>query len=349
MVKLKLILKLPVGKTAPRLIDNILRYDPLHPHPAGHNLLIDPVPVVDTRQKPLEDTAQGACQHKLVIKSAQSKLPSKEGRLNSSTHSVLAAYCTQCRIHFTVRINNPQACPNQDTCPKQGYPLHHFRYHPSGSNVRASQLSNGSRVEDWEESHLFECSSRTCLAVVSIIVKSPRLRAVHLHSLIDPVAIRSRVQAEINANPERLKDSVIPTPIKVMATLKAYLTDAIRSDERKRVNSENKRFITTLGEGTADLLQYLGFKYVEAPENDDLPRYWDLPEIHKSDEGPELQDDQSCLVDDVEKELMALIDQKTHVSTGPDQKAVSSKTLASIKELERLLGCSDCESTGMLV
>jgi hypothetical protein len=50
-----------------------------------------------------------------------------------------------------------------------------------------------------------------------------------------------------------------------MATLKTYLSDAMRDTERKKVNSFNKRFMTTLGDTCTDMLQWLGFEYFDRP------------------------------------------------------------------------------------
>ena len=126
------------------------------------------------------------------------------------------------------------------------------------------------------ESHCFQCSSPICTAVATLVYTSPKLTSKHLLVLLDREVIRSRVQPVLDADPARLHDYSVPEPIRVMATLKTYLSDAMRDSERKKVNSFNKRFMTTLGDGCRDLLQWLGFEYFDRPSEVSLSLFFSL-------------------------------------------------------------------------
>lgn len=268
MVTIKLTLKVPPGKTAPRLIEDVLRYDPLHPAKSGRHVVIDPAPIVEDGQLPPPDVVQGACRHKFMTKPAQSVPPPTDARPDTSTSYVVASFCVDCRIH--VRLDVDYADHYQTTrsterpCPNQDFPLHHFQLIPSKSSPRPTQLPGAPGGETWTEHHSFECSSPTCSAAATVTIKSPRLTSRDLSLLVDEEAIALRVQPVLDAFPDRLAGYTVPKPIRILGTLKAYLADSMRDVERKKVNSTNKRFLTTLGEGCLDLLHRLGFEYVEA-------------------------------------------------------------------------------------
>ena len=82
-----------------------------------------------------------------------------------------------------------------------------------------------------------------------------------------------------------------------MSNLEAYLTDALKG-EGKRILSNNKKFVLSLGEPCAELLQHLGFTSQE--------EFWMPPEPSLEDAPPFLKP-LNILLDDVDKELAVLI------------------------------------------
>ena len=96
--------------------------------------------------------------------------------------------------------------------------------------------------------------------------------------------INKRAHDAITADPERLEGHPVPTPTQVMSVLKTYLS--------------NKKFVLSLGEPCAGLLQYLDF----SKQSDG----WDPPKASLHDSHP-FSNPLNILLDDVDKELTALI------------------------------------------
>ncbi|KAI9813536.1 MAG: ubiquitin-specific protease ubp2 [Thelocarpon impressellum] len=339
-VKLKLTLEGPSGKTAPRLIEDLLRYDPANTFRNGRNVLTDPPPHVVDDRPPLPSVGPNACRHKYMTKPAQSLLPPLDARPTPNTCYKVASFCNDCRCHLDLFVDFRGAPSRDRPCPNQDFPLHHFRYVSSKSRP-AREPSDSSRGHTREEQHRFECSSPCCPATVTVSLKSPRLTQDHVTLLADPTLIKERVQREMDAAPERLRGFPIAEPATVLGNVKQYLSDAMRGPEQKRLNANNKRFLTSLGEPCRPVLEYLGFKSVEEPTDDGFQRFWQLPQVKAVEDGVQYQDDLSVLVDDVDKELMVLIDGLHKASSGGPHMIRAFHPLPSIKDFERSLGSLD--------
>ncbi|KAI9840285.1 MAG: ubiquitin-specific protease ubp2 [Thelocarpon superellum] len=329
------------GKTAPRLIEDLLRYDPLYPSRQGYNVLTHPAPKVeDGRQAP--GPVPGACRHKYMIKHAQSLLPTLDARPDTSTIYKLGAFCVDCRTHLDLTVDFRGAHLKAQPCPNREYPLHHFRHLPPASRAPTPPEQAGRTAQE-TESHRFECSSPSCPAVLTIFVKPPRLTSAFVSLLTDQAMIKARVQPVLDAAPERFRGYGIPDGVEVLSNVKQYLTDAMRDSTGRRVNASNKRFLTSLGDPCREILEYLGFRWSEDRTEEGGQQFWSLPKVQTAADGPQYQDHGSIVVDDVDKELMVLINAR--LAADKSQKTAVFQPLAALKDLERCLGCLDYDKS----
>ena len=63
-------------------------------------------------------------------------------------------------------------------------------------------------------------------------------------------------------DPERFEGHAIPPPSQVLSNLRAYISNAMTKAESRRILGSNKKWLLSLGDPCADLLEYLGFKRV---------------------------------------------------------------------------------------
>ena len=199
-----------------------------------------------------------------MTKPAQSQIPPFDTRPESSSYYKVSSFCADCRTHVDLEVDYRAGHETDRPCPNQDYPLHHFRYLPSTSAVANASIATGRRRPEQENQRSrFRCSSPTCPALVTVTIKPPRLSGNNLALLTDQALITTRVQAVLDAAPERLRGYTVPDPVRVLGNLRQYLTDAMRDPEPKKVNVNNKRFLTSLGEPCRSVLEYLGFEYLK--------------------------------------------------------------------------------------
>ena len=148
-------------------------------------------------------------------------------------------------------------------CPTEKQPLHHFVYHPeisSPGNPRET-LVEASDGFPWSDMRRFECSSWECHAELSIRFKPPRLTQDWVDLLTDRYIIKARAEQAIAADPERFEGFAVPPPIDVLLLSKHYITNPLFNPEKsKKIQGHNKRFLLSMGEPCADLLEYFGFE-----------------------------------------------------------------------------------------
>ncbi|KAI9844919.1 MAG: ubiquitin-specific protease ubp2 [Sclerophora amabilis] len=336
--KIRLIVELHPGKTAPRLIEDLYCYDPSHPPSNGYNVLAQPAPkYVEGRGIPAI-VARDSCRHKYMLKHQQCKLPAANSNPGTNDRYKVASYCTECRTHLDLVLDLRTSRYGDRPCPTKEFPLHHFRYFPVKSRTRWKHQS-AHAGQPWLEHLHFECSAPTCHATLTCSIIPARLTPDHIALLTDRDAIKQRVQREIDQYPDRLASYGIPEPVTVLNNLKTYLVDAKR--EPKSLKASNKKFLTSLGPGCSTLLNYLGFRYSEEDVGEGLEGFWALPKVKSSGTEPEYNGDPSKLVDDVEKELMLLICSRPWAEQTKARIQATFRPLPSTKEFERLLGCID--------
>jgi ubiquitin carboxyl-terminal hydrolase 25/28 len=84
---------------------------------------------------------------------------------------------------------------------------------------------------------------------------------------MDTSRLYTRGKRTIDDNPERYHDSRPQLPAEVLGVLRTYLSHALqkRPDEKRRIAVRNRRFLLAFSDECNDLLEYLGFSYLEEP------------------------------------------------------------------------------------
>lgn len=246
-----------LGKTAPRLLQDLFLYDPCHPPSSGYNLLAElPVPFEKARQLPAI-RGKGSCEHRLVLKPNQCLLPELDTRPNPSTVYQLAAYCLECRCHVDVVVLYRGEGAGLMPCPTEDVPLHHFL--PTSQSNGRLEDGNGPRDNFRVQIHRFRCSSPTCCAAVTIQIRPPRLTPEWVALLSDKDAIKERAEKAMGEDPVRFEGHAPPPPVQVLMNLRIYLANAMKDPDGRRILGNNKKWMLCLGDACADLLEYLGF------------------------------------------------------------------------------------------
>ena len=343
------------GKSAPRLLQDLLIYDPRKPPPSGFNVLTD-IPIYDEDQgvqvPPPPRIGRGSCRHQWSMKRNQCQLPENECNINEQTLWMLAAYCALCRAHLDVQLDFRERNRSMQPCPTDNRPLHHFVYHPetlSPGNPGQTVFQAGDGFS-WSDIRQFKCSAWECPARLSIRFKPPRLTQDWVDLLTDRYIIKARAEKAIAADPERFEGFAVPPPIDVLLHSKHYITNPLFNPEKsKKIQGHNKRFLLSMGEPCADLLEYFGFKReviskCKASKAAELRvaiqgEDWLPPQVEPAENLP-FHDETRLRLDDVEKELFVLISQ----ATSEDKR--KAKNLwdpePADKELKSILGCLDC-------
>lgn len=250
------------GKTAPRLIQDLLSYDPRKLHFSGRNVLTDPAPHYQNDGQLPMVVVTGSCRHKYMTKQDQSHLPRFDSKPDKSTLCRVASFCQECRCHMLLMVDFRSGSGEQP-CPNPQYPLHHFVHVPQSSSCRrkSADLPKGER---WTDQQRFECSSPCCPAAVTVRIRPPRITPEWETLLTDAARIKERADIVMKMAPERFEGIAHPLPINVLMNLRSYLNNALRNPGAKKIASLNKKFVTSFGDygqPCRELLEYLGFTY----------------------------------------------------------------------------------------
>ena len=250
-----------VGKTAPRLLQDLIQYDPRRLSATAFNLLTE-LPLHDEDEKSVPpQVVWNSCRHAWTLKDDQSSLPRQGQKPAASTVYIVAAYCTECRSHLELCVDFRGEGDGFVPCPKKEWPLHHFIYKSEVS--KSYQTVNGAtdsgKENAWVDTQRFQCSSSTCSAKLSIRFKPPRLIAEWVSLLTDLRLIKQRATKVIAEDQERFEGHAVPQPTEVLSNLRTYIINAMKGDV-KTIPGNNKKWLLSLGEPCFDLLQYLGFE-----------------------------------------------------------------------------------------
>lgn len=63
----------------------------------------------------------------------------------------------------------------------------------------------------------------------------------------------------METEPERFEGHAVPSKMQVLTNLRAYISNALNSPDPKMIVGNNKKFLLSLGEPCAEVLEYLGF------------------------------------------------------------------------------------------
>ncbi|KAI4282274.1 MAG: hypothetical protein L6R35_005449, partial [Caloplaca aegaea] len=288
-------------KTAPLLLDDLNNYDPRRPTVALFNHLVNLPRQHENGGVPSIPWYRNQCKHKWALKDSQCNLPLIIGRPDPKVVSIVAAFCEHCRCHLDLSIDFRGG--GRDSCPSEASPLHHFTYQPEISRPRY-QPENGAKTDnlsEWEDLTWFQCSAIDCSAKLKIQIRSPRLRPEWVELLTDKDLIKSRSEKAIADDPVRFEGIAVPAPCDVLSNLRTYILNALKHPGRRNISANNKKWLLCLGDPCSELLEHIGFR-----REDDS---WLVPQPDTS-ELPPILSSLNILLDDVEKELLALLLQR---------------------------------------
>lgn len=244
------------GKTAPKLLHDILQYDPSRKNGA-FNTLLD-IPKFEDGKWVVDPTPpRNSCHHRWTLDEDHTILQSLNPELVRPPVYWVTTYCTKCRAQLSV-VLNLQSSSSTSPCPSSGSPLHHF--HHIGQTAKPVPVAPGSvQLDEVWELQEFVCTAATCAAKLQVIFRPSRLIPGWVKLLTDPDLVRARAERAIASDPERFEGHTIPTATDVLSNLRAYLLNGMQSTEPKVINGANKRWMLSLGQPCAEVLEYLGF------------------------------------------------------------------------------------------
>lgn len=260
----------PTGKTAPRLINDLLDHDPRHAFKhGGRNLLADPAPRFRGQGSlgPRKDKMD--CRHKLMKKEHQTNAPRPDDeRPDDSTEYKVAAYCSACLYHFDITANFQQRNDRKTPCnlSDESNPLHHLRLAKSQTSKDHKDKHGMDKYDQWTEAHRFVCSGTECPLVVDIKISPPRLNHHMLSYIFDTAKLEARGRREIKNDPERYQGMSPIKPLQALGYLRQYLSDAKGAKsktELKKIARRNKKYMLTFADECDELFKYLDFVPIE--------------------------------------------------------------------------------------
>ena len=233
------------GKTAPKVYQDFLAFDPLKGRP---NVLADHTPPHGEGPQPASPI--GSCRHDYTTKFTQSVQPPLDLRPDGNTIYKLAVVCKKCRIHADVWIDYSNST---NPCPTSDHPLHHFRRATFHDNITSDRIR-----------YAWQCSVGECRTTLYIIFRLPRLDSDSLGLLTNPELLKRRYSALVEDDPSR-EGIRQATEMEALQRLRRYIHDSLNPQHNKRqFPANNKRFQEAFGlegQDCSELLERLGFKY----------------------------------------------------------------------------------------
>ncbi|CZS95108.1 related to UBP2 Ubiquitin-specific proteinase [Rhynchosporium agropyri] len=329
-------LPLGPGKTAPRLILDLLDYDPKKSF--GKNLLADPAPQY---KKGLWDARHPqACRHSLMRKESTRAPASNDEQPGADSTYEVAAYCNKCRHHFKISVDYTQHKAFQKSCRQSDNEnlLHHFRRKVSttGKDYRTQYGAN--MYDHLVECHDFGCTGTSCPASLSIKISAPRLGKSFVDMLTDKTRLDIRGRKEIAKDPSRYQGVEPASPATALLYLRSYLTDAksAKGTKPRNIAKRNKKFVIAFGDDCNDLFEALGFAMIEEPAelpDEGMNGFWKLPIVTDENQG---------YINDVIFEIDVLYQNLPQTEQNhPGFEKVYIRPVPALKDIERSLGCFD--------
>jgi ubiquitin carboxyl-terminal hydrolase 25/28 len=289
------------GKTAPRLLQDLLTYDPRHEERAGRNLLTSAPPEHDPTKPQVPAVPARNCRHTLVTKDEQSLLPTAEA--DQLDVSKIASYCSRCRWHIDVVVHLRSDGATSRICRKgdDEYVLHHFIH-------QAEQAANGGSglgSQYAPRSYAFRCSAPQCPATVHIHMKPPHLSDQDIETLTNQALLRRRWETAKQIAGERA-DATMARRVDGPDFLNTYLQDSLNPVKGKaRIPLFNKKFLKTFGRDCDLILTRLGFTTELEEEDDEVSQVWYLPRPEEAKDPMEYT--LRTMIEDVRYELNTII------------------------------------------
>lgn len=264
-----LICTTPTGKTAPRLINDLLDHDPRHVFKHGRNLLKDPAPRYRGQGSLPARKGKLDCRHMLMKKEPQTNAPrSNDEHPDESTEYKVASYCTACLHHFEITANFWRRSDRKTPCnlSDDSNPLHHLRLAQSQTGREYKAKHGANKYDQVTEVHRFVCSGTECPLVVDIKISPPRLNHVMLSYILDTAKLEIRGRREIKNDPDRYQGMSLIKPLQALGYLRQYLWDAKGAKsktELRKIARRNKKYMLTFADECDELFQYLDFVAIE--------------------------------------------------------------------------------------
>ncbi|KAF4637933.1 hypothetical protein G7Y89_g166 [Cudoniella acicularis] len=328
------------GKTAPRLINDLLDYDPKYREQrGGKNILADVAQrfrtVATPRKRPTD------CRHALMKIVPNTVAPvSDDEQPNGDTKYVVSTFCQRCRYHFDITVDFTRWKDHQTPCKLSDpeNPMHHLQLVESIYTKDQPDRLQASKYNPTLELHLFSCSRKTCPVQVDIKISAPRLIRSMLGPIMDNTKLHARGAKEIQKDPQRYTGLQPVTAAVALGYLKTYLADARAARNQpgpKRIAKRNKKYALAFGTECDTLFEYLDFKTIkeDTQEPDEEPAYFWRP--------PVITDTNSQFIDDVITELDVLLADRSPSEQQASNIRVAYHPLPALKDIERSLGYFD--------
>lgn len=248
------------GRSAASLLEDLILYDPRQATKDDYHLLEDGPKGADRAQYIGQLLPEASCLHDFCLKPRQSLLPALDEIAGSETIWQAAAICRNCRLHLLLKVDYSVAYQTEP-CPRWESPLHHLVRSSWREEAWTRDLANDGNCMD--EIHVYECSSRTCSAIVSIQLSTPIFTDEALRHLVDRDLLNARAKAAFEQKKGQTDGMKWPLPIDVLTDLQAYIRNAWRMEKNAEIDLNNKRFVVRFGpDGTAcgGVLEMLGFE-----------------------------------------------------------------------------------------
>jgi ubiquitin carboxyl-terminal hydrolase 25/28 len=315
----RMLLTAPTGKTAPRLLQDLLSYDPRFEDRAKRNLLTSAPPLWDPDAERTAAVPRRNCRHTFLNKEEQSELPGPGEAPEPATVYKLAAYCSRCRHHFLLQVDYHGDGERNAICRSHSreFPLHHFLF----------------RCGDGHGAFMFACSAPRCPAALTIQVTPPRLTDDNINTLTNRAVLRQRWEAAKLLAGERA-DTSMARPVDAPDYLNTYLQDSLNPQKGKqRIPLLNRKFLKTFGRDCDSILKKVGFTSAVENDEDGSPAHvWYLPKP--------VQPAERQMIEDVRYELNTIIlGYPEHERLGARHVPMNPPSARSL--IERLLGCDD--------
>ncbi|KAH7393973.1 ubiquitin C-terminal hydrolase-like protein [Phaeosphaeria sp. MPI-PUGE-AT-0046c] len=324
------------GKTAPRLLQDLLTYDARYEERAGRNLLTSAPPQHDPSRPPAAAVPHRNCRHALVTKDEQSLLPSPQEEPTQSTVYKVASYCSQCRWHIDVVVDFRNGSTYSRTCKKGDteYFLHHFVYEEEPEGNATFGLGN----QLAPRSYIFCCSAPQCPVKARVHMKPPRLSDQDIETLTNQAQLRRRWEAAKQKGGERA-DNTMARRVDGPDFLNTYLQDSLNPVQGKaRIPLLNKKFLKTFGSDCDSILTRLGFTSEWEEDGDPASQVWNLPRPGVTNDV--LQSTLRNTIEDTRYELNTIIlGIPENERVGARHKAIYPSP--SRMHIERALACHD--------
>lgn len=260
-----------LGKTTPRWIEDLLDYDPTKPKKNGRNLLVDDAPKF--RGKSLPRTGIQDCRHSLMKKPTRTNAPVSPDQQPDGARYDVRAYCTKCHCHFDIGIDyaprDDLVFPCKLSDPHN--PLHHLRCIESMNAKEYNKRRGSTKYDTIIEAHKFECSGIRCPLTVNVKICPPKLSKEMMSPILDHKKLYERGVKVIKEDPERFNGYAPIVPDKVLANLRQYLLDAIKTEESeplKKIAKRNKKLLLGFADDCDSLFLYLDFTVVSEAGTD---------------------------------------------------------------------------------